>query len=70
MDLFRFVTSWEDPSITPNIMRLFVKKVPVTASLKNYTKAAISRFIGDGTLHHICLSSDSQRPLNSIGKHL
>ena len=28
-DLFRFVTSWDDPSIAPNTIRLFAKKVPV-----------------------------------------
>ncbi len=30
IDLFWFVTSWDDPSITPNTIRLFVKNVPVT----------------------------------------
>jgi len=44
IDLFRFVTSWDDPSITPNTVRLFAKKVPVTASLENYTDAIINRF--------------------------
>ncbi len=41
IDLFGSVT-WEDPSILPNTMRLFAKKVPMNASLKNYTKIVIS----------------------------
>ena len=44
IDLFGFVMSWDDPSITPNTIRLFAKKVPVTASLGNYTESVISRF--------------------------
>jgi hypothetical protein len=70
MDLFRLVTSWEDRSITPSTMRHCAKKVPVTESLENYTETVISRFTQDGTLHHIHLSSDSQRGLSSIGEYL
>ncbi len=69
MDLFCFVTSWDDPSITPNTIRLFAKNVPVTASLKNYTDAVVARFIADGTSHFICLSSDSQKDSSSIGEY-
>ncbi len=60
-DLLGFVTSWEGPSSILIIMRLFAKKIPVTAYLENYTEAVISRFTWDGTLHHIRLSRDSQR---------
>ncbi len=42
INLFWFVTSWDDPSITPNTIRLFPKNVPVTASLKNYTDAVVA----------------------------
>ena len=42
IDLFGFVTLWDDPSITPNTIRLFAKNVPVTASLENYTDAVVS----------------------------
>jgi hypothetical protein len=42
INLFQFVTSWDDPSITPNMIRLFGKKVPVTASLKIYTDAIVA----------------------------
>jgi len=70
IDLFGFVTSWDDPSITPNTIRLFAKNVPVTASLENYTDAVVARFISDGTLHRIRLSSDSQRCSSSIGEYL
>jgi hypothetical protein len=42
INLFWFITSWDDPSITPNTIRLFGKNVPVTASLKNYTDAVIA----------------------------
>ncbi len=51
-------------------MRLFEKKVPVTASLKKYTNAIVAWFIADDTLHLIHLSSDSQRGSSSIGKYL
>jgi hypothetical protein len=44
MNFFGFVTSLEDPTITPKTMRLFAKNVPVTASLENYTKAVVTRF--------------------------
>ncbi len=70
INLFWFVTSWDDPSITPNMIRLFTKNVPVTASLKNYTNAVVAQFIADGTLHLIPLSSDSQRGSSSIGEYL
>jgi hypothetical protein len=42
----------------------------VTASLKYYTNAVVARFIADGTLHLIRLSSDSQRGFSSIGEYL
>ena len=70
IDLFGFVNSWDDPSITPNTIRLFAKKVPVTASLGNYTEAIISRFHQDGTRHIICCSSDFQRGAFSISEYL
>ena len=70
IDLFGFVISWDDPSITPNTIRLFAKKVPVTASLGNYTEAVISRFHQDGTPHIICCSSDFQRGAFSISEYL
>jgi len=60
IDLFGFVIYWDDPSITPNTIRLFAKKVPVTASLGNYTEAVIYRFHHDGTPCIICCSSDFQ----------
>ena len=69
IDLFGFVISWDDPSITPNTIRLFAKKVPVTASLGNYTEAVISRFHQDGTPHMICCSSDFQRGAFSISEY-
>ena len=40
------------------------------ASLKIYTDAVIAWFIAHGTLHLICLSSESQRGSRSIGKYL
>ncbi len=49
IDFFGFVMSWDDPSITPNTIRRFAKKVTVTASLGNYTAAVISRFHQNGT---------------------
>ncbi len=70
IDLFQFVTLWDDPFITPNMIRLFAKNVPVTASLEHYTNAVVTRFIADGTLHLIPLSSDSQRGSSSIGEYL
>jgi hypothetical protein len=42
INLFWFVTSWDDPSITPNTIRLFAKNVLVMASLKNYTNAVVA----------------------------
>ncbi len=69
IDLFGFVISWDDPSITPNTIRLFAKKVPVTAFLENYTKAVISRFHQDGIPHIICCSNDFQRGVFSISEY-
>ncbi len=62
--------SLDDTSIKPNIIRFFAKKVPVTASLGNYTEAFISRFHQDGTLHIICCSSDFQRVAFYISEYL
>jgi hypothetical protein len=70
IDLFRFVTSWDDPSITPNTVRLFAKKVPVTASLENYIDAIINRFRRNGTSHIISPSSDSKRCSTSVGDYI
>ncbi len=70
IDLFWFVTSWDDPSITPNTIRLFAKNVPVMTSLESYTDALVTRFINDGTLYLMGLSCDSQRGSSSIGKYL
>jgi hypothetical protein len=70
IDLFGFVISWDDPSITPNTIRLFAKKVPVTASLGNYTEVVISRLHQDGTPHIICCSSDFQKGAFSISEYL
>ncbi len=53
-----------------NTIRLFSKKVPVTASLGNYTEAVISRFHQDGTPHIICCSNDFQRGAFSISNYL
>ncbi len=69
-NLFPFVSSWDHPTILPNTTRLFAKMVPVTASLKNYTKADISRYKSNGTSNIIQISLDSQRGANSIGEHL
>ncbi len=41
----------------------------MTASLEIYTNAVDAQFIADGTLHFICLSSDSQRGSSSISEY-
>jgi hypothetical protein len=42
LDLFQCITSWDNPSMTPNTVRLFAKKVPVMASLENYTNVIVA----------------------------
>ena len=70
IDLFGSFMSWDHPSISPNTIRRFAKKVPVTASLGNHTEAVISRFQHDGTPHIICCSSDFQRGAFSTSEYL
>jgi predicted GIY-YIG superfamily endonuclease len=67
--IFTYVSSWDDPKITPNMVRAFSRKIPTQEALKEYRESVKRQLQNSGVDHRIVPSRDTHRSQGSQAEY-